>query len=490
MSCLQTIKKHAQGISWKIPFSFMFVALAIILIVYFIRSYGRSFDEDEFEAIHTAWKILHGEHIYVDFFQHHNPLFYYLLTIPLYLFGESVKTITAIRVIQFCFYLLTFQAQYYVATSVFTRKTSVLLSLAFLAASNLFFDRSANIRPDTLQVLFCLYAFGTFLRSRTSQELKYSFLTGFFLGISFLFLQKAVYFCAIILFLQIVDTLSPRNNFLYPKYRRITTCWLAFLLALSPYVAYLVCNGWLETYIFLNFKLNSAWMLPARFSSHNIAMHKIFIKEIVTSNPVFGIFFFGSLFFIFDRKIRMYFFISLYLVLTTALLSSPFRQSYLLAVPFMSITAALVCSKILESSLFLNTDIAILLVLILTFYYPLKNINNYRGLDGDCSNQMKLVTYVLDHTEPTDFVYDGQKRFNLFRKDIDYFWFSIEPEKGGLTAYKKLKYYHYNIYEKITSLKPKIISDSFINNLHDSSIADFYKKIDMFPGIYIRQDKN
>jgi len=73
----------------------------MILLAIFLNSIFRFFYTDEFEAIHTAWKILQGEKIYVDFFQHHHPLLYLLLIPFIYIFGESITAILIIRILFF-----------------------------------------------------------------------------------------------------------------------------------------------------------------------------------------------------------------------------------------------------------------------------------------------------------------------------------------------------------------------------------------------------
>ena len=51
-----------------------------ILVSIFFYSYNRGFDPDEFEHMHTAWKISRGQKIFIEFFQHHHPFFDYLIT--------------------------------------------------------------------------------------------------------------------------------------------------------------------------------------------------------------------------------------------------------------------------------------------------------------------------------------------------------------------------------------------------------------------------
>ena len=55
----------------------MVCGLAGVLGLYVLyMSLLGSLNHDELEAVHTAWKIVQGEVIYADFFQHHHPLFY------------------------------------------------------------------------------------------------------------------------------------------------------------------------------------------------------------------------------------------------------------------------------------------------------------------------------------------------------------------------------------------------------------------------------
>ena len=39
--------------------------------------------------------------------------------------------------------------------------------------------------------------------------------------------------------------------------------------------------------------------------------------------------------------------------------------------------------------------------------------------------QLAEISFVLDNTTKDDYVYDGNNRLNLFRKDVDYFWYSL-----------------------------------------------------------------
>jgi hypothetical protein len=101
--------------------------------------------------------------------------------------------------------------------------------------------------------------------------------------------------------------------------------------------------------------------------------------------------------------------------------------------------------------------------------------------------QIEKINYVLSITGPEDFVYDGKVAFNLFRKDIDFFWFSVRPDKA-LATYQTMTQYNYDIYELIEKFRPKIISDCQIQNIRHEAVASHYIQSDKFENLFIRKN--
>ena len=95
---------------------------------------------------------------------------------------------------------------------------------------------------------------------------------------------------------------------------------------------------------------------------------------------------------------------------------------------------------------------------------------------------------MLAETGPEDRVYDGDAQFNVFRKDIDYFWFSVKPKTGNLTAYRLMREYPYDPYQSISKKQPKVISDSFIR-MKEPAVAEHYTRSPLFKDIYIRNQE-
>ena len=113
---------------------------------------------------------------------------------------------------------------------------------------------------------------------------------------------------------------------------------------------------------------------------------------------------------------------------------------------------------------------------------------------------MDKIDYVLSVTNKNDRVYDGDAQFNIFRKDLDFFWFSIcnrnwrtlhlkegeKPQNLGLGTFQTIEDHPYNIYELINSKTPLVISNYCIDNMEDERIREDYRQSEIFKDIYLR----
>jgi hypothetical protein len=103
-------------------------------------------------------------------------------------------------------------------------------------------------------------------------------------------------------------------------------------------------------------------------------------------------------------------------------------------------------------------------------------------------SQVEKIKYVLENTKKTDFVYDGDIQFNLFRKDLSYFWYGLKKGKEFAT-YRKItgsrrKSAGYDIYRLILEKKPKFISNTRVK-VTKKGLNTFYKET-KFENLYIR----
>lgn len=476
-------QKHSKP--WNLFLWFLFACL--ILIVFYV-SLERYFDQDEFEAIHTAWKITKGEKIYIDFFQHHHPFFYYLLAPVVKVMGEQTATLTALRIITFFLLLAILIATYYLASAIFNKKVG-LISLLLLTSCSTFIAKAIEVRPDVIQGLFALLAI-LFLFLFFKYERKRSLiLSSIFLAVSFLFLQKAVFLICFIGLILIIAAAKKQIS-----WTRFFLYFLVFLIVIAPYFGYLVLTSSFPLYLSLNWILNSKFLnsfapwdtlaslyqgssLLSIFYVLGLILLFFVIKKTKGSerNPTKSSVFRGP---------QLIAVLSLALFAYIFLTPVPYAQYLLMALPLMAVVAAFALDylgRVFRTNIFIG-----LLVLSVVFSAAL-SLQEIKKAHLEQERQLNIVDYVLIKADQDDFVYDGDITFNLFRRDIDYFWFSTKPDHGLATYSRAIKSYHYDIYESIEKYKPQIISIKQISNLEDERVADYYKS-SVYHDLYIRTD--
>jgi len=452
--------------SFLIRFSF-----AVLIPLMIVLSLKRAFVHDEFEALKSAWKIYSGELIYVDFFQHHHPLLYFLL-IPLFLlFGESTNVIMAGRFIILLFALGIFLSTYKIAQLLFSKQAAAV-SVILLFAATLFVDKAIEIRPDIPQTFFGLVSIYLMFNYFASGRILYLILSALSLGIAFLFLQK-ILFLAILLHALLAwrffkNQISIWALLIFP---------LIFLGTWSIYCLYLLLTDQFSQYFFFNFEYNLA-----KLEQHHYQTREL-LKHLTTKYNAFALF--GLVFFPWTNKSqeqREFALMTGALLIITALHRTQYAQYYFTVLPLLAIIAASGWEYLAKR----QQVIALLGLAIVVSGSSAVYINDIVKRQNGW--QLQRIAYVYNVTGKADYVYDGDINFNLFRKDLDFFWFGVGATHS-LDKYRLFKPYEYNIYALIDKFKPKLISDYAIDNLDHPVIRNHYIESDRFQGLYLRTDK-
>jgi 4-amino-4-deoxy-L-arabinose transferase-like glycosyltransferase len=443
------------------------VVLIGLLVIVLINALTRDFDHDEFEAVHSAWKILNGEKIYVDFFQHHHPLLYYLLAPVIAMLGESSTTLVVLRLIFFLLFLLMLLVTYHFSARIFNNKTALICTL-LLCSDQIFVNRAIEIRPDVPQTLFGLLSLFLLLSYLENKNLKHLISSSLCLAISFLFLQKTIFLIILTGCLLLINVYKKRVC-----WRDLSIYLLVFLSGLAPYFLYLLCSESLSSYFTFNWLINTKFV--ERFTAFNTIGFALRTSTLLCVFYVLGLCF--TLKTVAQKYVGAF---SLGLLASTFLFFAPYKQDFMMAMPLIAATAASAIYLLLEKKQRWMLPI-LLLVVTAQGFSLLKRANNYA--------QLKTIDYVLSVTNKNDRVYDGDAIFNLFRKDIDFFWYSLRPNVGGLAAYKRMTEYKYDIYESIDKFKPKVISSYEIENMQDKRITEHYTESSRYKGLFIRTDR-
>jgi hypothetical protein len=248
-----------------------------------------------------------------------------------------------------------------------------------------------------------------------------------------------------------------------------------FLISVLPYYMYLVLSGTFEQYYVANWLVNyylaqafsrlDSYAAISRENTITCVLHLIGIITMIRSG----------------KENRFAVLLIIPMILPVILFTNLWRQYLMLAIPPFAIVASYALYSAFNSRF---------VVLIGAVYITLAFIHNHGFFKMDNKHQraqLAKIEYVLSITDQDDKVYDGEVAFNVFRDDIDYFWFCM-GYTSCLDAYKKITDHKYNIYDLIAAQKPEVISTYGISSFNDIRIRNKYRVSDKYPDLYIRVD--
>ncbi|MBN2029009.1 glycosyltransferase family 39 protein [bacterium] len=454
------------------------VILITLLILGLCIAINKSIFEDEVEHIHSAWYITKGAVPYLDFFQHHNPLFWYVISPCLLIFGDSVELIFIFRILMYLFTLGIAYMTYTIANSTTKSKETGLFSVILLFSVIMFMETSIEIRPDVPQVLLSMISIAFLIKFFQKHRTMDLLICALMASISFLFLQKTVFLLLAYVIIFLKELISKKISL------RLLFCFMAaFVLPLFLFIIYLTLTKALNDYVITNYLFNLSIHLGRQiqtltlFSVHN----GIFGLSFIISIPVL----------LMDHKMnhqqRTIILIGLVLLLIPVLMGKINPRYLLSAIPILCITVGYFfrfCCKRYQFSE-INRILIIILFLIMPSFFLIKRsfINRNRS-------QISEMEFVLKNSDENDFVYDGKPEFNLYRQDLHYYWFDIGKELTTLTHYYKgteNRCIDYEIYNLIDSKKPKFISDFGID-MTINGLPTLYEET-QYKGLFMRKDE-
>ena len=171
----------------------LFYALAAAFVAVLLGNvrFGSGFVMDLVEHIHSAWLASTGKVPYRDFFQHHNPLLWYLAAPVTQLFYRDIAVLYAMRLLSVAAWGVVFYQLYALARDYFGGKSAARFALLLLVPLPTVWEDAQNLRPDTL-MFACILAgvrlLLAYLDTHKRSRLVWSFV---FWSLAFWFLQKA-----------------------------------------------------------------------------------------------------------------------------------------------------------------------------------------------------------------------------------------------------------------------------------------------------------
>jgi len=428
-------------------------------LLYWAVIMSGSGDGDTLEHVHTAWMVSHGKIPYVDFFQHHNPLLWYVGAPLVRAYEYSLRAVDAVNILTVTVNVLAMVYIYRLHVDFLTNKLGGLIAAGFLLLSHesLF---TKDYKPDNFMaaaLVIGIYYLFKYIKERKLYTLVISFLLLF---ASFMFTQKAalILICIGMVLLYLI----------YQKKISLIDCILAGslpTLIYAVFLAFLWSKGFLEFYFKANFELNSH--IPAVFYTRRYIYPsaEMFVPILLSFYALARCVYSGNIYvrmtaiiFASEYIIRMYYF-------------TPFVYYFAFLHAIASIFAGVAAIDMIKRCHWL-------VWLFVSYFLILGGIYGYiyshRITVGD-SFKYGAAGLILENTNPCDYVLNGYRiGYNLFNKDVDYIW-NLKGQIDVIAATIGLRPLS-DLEGLIRKYRPKII--------HGSNYYDTYREYRGDIGVY------
>jgi hypothetical protein len=241
---------------WYLTFPKIFFILQILVGLfgaYWVLIHHQPQTGDDVEHLHSTWLVFQHKVPYIDFFQHHNPLLWYLFAPLVGFFAYDIAVFDTVRIISTCVMLATLYFSGEIVRRFICKTHSyfaTLLTIAAVFPSYVIFS-GQDFRPDNYMVfafILGLHQFFAYLDTHKTKPLVISFV---FMFITFMFMQKSIFFLGI--FGLMVLYLLWKREVLLPDFM---VALVLPLLGAVLFILWLVSHNMLEIYWKANFIFN------------------------------------------------------------------------------------------------------------------------------------------------------------------------------------------------------------------------------------------
>ena len=448
-----------QDIKWRqllwrdIPNGALICYLILTAVFYtLVTAYFPTQNGDNIEHLHSSFLVATGHVPYRDFFQHHNPLLWYVFAPLMLLFAYDTTIAEISCLISFLVFLKSLTYVYKIGHEFLESRFWSLFAAGVIMAPGIKFY-AIDLRPDNYMV--CCFMAGLYYYFCYLKEKKSIHLVGAFLlfVLSFLFAQKAIFPLAI---LGLTGLYFWCNKEIYT--RDMLKALILPIVVLSGFLFYLYHYDILRLYFISNYTFNLNLVQGFEFSK--VVTLPLYMKVLMffawfgcagwmaAKNRYLGIL---CLLFVSEFFQRLFYF-------------SPYSYYYWLLL-YLGGLCAIVTWKYLDEKLFFLRFVSIGTLLFMlwnacTFSFALWQEN---------ASMRYLPDYVTRRINRCDYVFNGDgMMYNIFAKDPAYYWqligqLDVIGEETGI-------YPKPNVNELILKYKPKIIfGRSYFNKFSDES---------------------
>ncbi|MGF1477288.1 MAG: glycosyltransferase family 39 protein [Geminicoccaceae bacterium] len=465
----QSLDLGRLAIRWVVPG----LALVLGLAGLFVTARYRYIQVDEIETVHAAWKLATGAMIFRDFFEHHHPLNYMVISWLLEPQPKAAFTVIWLRLLNLGVVALILATTFELTRRLFDARAG-LAATVLLAAAPFFSQKAIELRPDVPQTAFGLAALLLLIPGLQRGRWPWAMAAGLALGLAFAALQKAVFLVIAVGLIAGLRWLSGQVRF-----RELAALAAGFLLALVPFVVWLVANGaWSEFWLF-NYGLNAAQTYVAVPTETLRKTPRVFftlVNSLTQSPLLWGFFAVGLLTLISQptdpakRWWRLELaFVAVVLLAWVIVLNKYFTHYYLPALPLVAVFAGGAFAASLR-----DRPLVFSVLLAVSGFAALGDAVRTANNEPN-SGQLERIDRVLALTRADDPVLDGRNQFNLFRPDVDFFWFNTSDD-GLRRTYEALTGESYDPFQRIEEMNPAVVNLQALSegtSADDPRLSDF-----------------
>jgi len=400
---------------------------------------------DTLEHIHSSWLVFANFVPYKDFFQHHNPLLWYVFApfVGLHAKGldDNIITsgvVTASILVAFLNYFYL-----YLITSRFLSNRFGGVVAAAIAFTPYVVLSVIHFRPDSFMMtaFFAgLYYYFAYMEDKKIGQLSLAFLL---FWCSFMFLQKIIF--TLILIGVITLYLIYKKKILWQDF--LYACMLPAVLSVG-FVLYLYVNDILAVWYHANFTFNL--YIPQLFDERRIGIIWPELRCLLIGS---------GLALLFCTKGSNIYFRILAIIFVAELCQRLFYFSAFAYYFYLLIyTAAILTAVFLEKKVFCRWW-GLTYILAAALYVCMYKPAIYEGNIGGRINRFyrPLNKQILQYVNPCDYVMNGDGTiYNLYNRDPHYYWNLLGQTDviGAKVGIRPLM----NINRVIEKYKPKIIT--------------------------------
>lgn len=421
--------------------SFLAFAYLVVIAVFYalLTAYFPTQNGDNIEHIHTSFLVASGAVPYRDFFQHHNPLLWYLFA-PFTKWFAYNSTISEVAcLISLLFFLKSLVYVYRIISEFLADKLWGVLGAVMIAAPESKIN-AIDLRPDNYMV-FCLmggiYYYFSYLKKKGRWQLIVAFA---FFFISFLFAQKA-------LFPLFIIGLSGLYFWLKQEIKTKDMLYALIFPVVGgmAFLAYLYYYDMVSLYFLCNYTFNLNLVDGFEFFKISPMTRNIFILSVAAC--------LGCGYFCWRPNRYYALFVILFLaeLLQRIFYFSPYAYYY-----WLLLYLAVFCAVPLGYAVNSKIRFFSLVVLGGFVYSGVAAMGlSYEVIKNNLEKPY-LPDYVTRNITPCDYVFNGDGlMYNIFGKDPAYYWQLIGQLDviGQKTGIKPIP----NMNELILTLKPKFV---------------------------------